>query len=174
MAPSPKRRRTLSCFAPKTGSRTEDVPFSGRRIAEKELVDFRNFEKEVLNQPIEEIYEGDYAVFKGHLYSKPKNLPSLQGLKVIKSGWYLGELKKNRFEPSQSLAMGLRAEHVKEPIVFTPDDERLHRYLRGETLHLEGQKGWKLVTVDGYSLGWAKQVQGILKNAYPPGWRWLT
>lgn len=144
------------------------------RVNEKELVDFRSFEKEVLKDSIENFYDGEFALFKGHLYSKPKGLPSLQGLKVVKSGWYLGELKKNRFEPSQSLAMGLSAQDVNDPILFKPDDEQLYRYLKGETLHLEGNKGWKLIAVDGYSLGWGKQVQGILKNAYPPGWRWLT
>ncbi len=32
-------------------------------------------------------------------------------------------------------------------------------------------KGWALMTVDGYSLGWAKLAGGILKNHYPKGLR---
>ena len=35
----------------------------------------------------------------------------------------------------------------------------------------EGEKGWYLVTVDGYSLGWGKLSGGILKNHYPKGLR---
>jgi len=143
-------------------------------LSEKELVDYRAFEKEILRRPIQEMTEADFVEFKGHLYAKPKGLPSLHGLKVIKSGWYLGEMKKNRFEPSQAFAMGLEAADVAETIHFAPGDEDLVRYLKGETIHREGNKGWKLICVDNYPLGWAKQVQGILKNAYPPGWRWLT
>ncbi|MEZ4515904.1 MAG: hypothetical protein R3C44_03365 [Chloroflexota bacterium] len=30
-----------------------------------------------------------------------------------------------------------------------------------------GPNGWLLVSVDGYGLGWAKRVNGRLKNHYP-------
>lgn len=143
-------------------------------IKEKELVDFRTFEKETFTRPLQHMIAGELVSFKGHLYLRPTQLPPLKGLKIIKSGWYLGELKKNRFEPSQALAMGLRAEDVIEPIHFSTHDEDLVRYLKGETIHREGKKGWKLICVDGHPLGWAKQVQGILKNAYPPGWRLIN
>ena len=32
-------------------------------------------------------------------------------------------------------------------------------------------KGWYLVCVDGYPLGWGKLANGTLKNKYLPGWR---
>jgi NOL1/NOP2/sun family putative RNA methylase len=147
---------------------------SETKVSEKELVDFRQFEREVLHSPILEMMDGELYTFKGHLYVKSKGLPALQGIKVVKSGWYLGELKKNRFEPSQAFAMGLNPKEVKETINFSSDDEEVIRYLKGETIHRDGTKGWKLVTVDGFPLGWAKQVQGFLKNAYPPGWRLLS
>ena len=44
-------------------------------------------------------------------------------------------------------------------------------YLKGQTFPLEGEKGWYLVTVDGYSLGWGKLAGGIMKNHYPKGLR---
>jgi len=34
------------------------------------------------------------------------------------------------------------------------------------------KKGWVLVCVDGYPLGWAKYTGTSLKNKYYPGWRW--
>jgi NOL1/NOP2/fmu family ribosome biogenesis protein len=34
-------------------------------------------------------------------------------------------------------------------------------------------KGWTIVTVDGFPLGWGKLVQGQLKNHYPKGLRWV-
>jgi NOL1/NOP2/sun family putative RNA methylase len=142
--------------------------------SEKELGVFREFEQDVLTRPIVDMVKGELSIIKTHLYVRPHGLPSLQGLKVVKSGWYLGEQKKNRFEPSQALAMGLRANEVRETINFSVDDDDLIRYLKGETIHCDGIKGWRLMTVDGFPLGWAKQVQGFLKNAYPPGWRWLA
>jgi NOL1/NOP2/fmu family ribosome biogenesis protein len=57
---------------------------------------------------------------------------------------------------------------------LSADSEEVHNYLRGETLSLESAKGWVVITVDGYPLGWAKQAGGILKNHYPKGLRWLT
>jgi len=32
-------------------------------------------------------------------------------------------------------------------------------------------KGWQLIAVEGYSLGWAKASGGMLKNHYPKGLR---
>ena len=56
------------------------------------------------------------------------------------------------------------------------EDERIFRYLKGETLDVGAltsakEKGWRLVCVDGYPLGWGKLSGGLLKNKYLPGWR---
>ena len=34
-------------------------------------------------------------------------------------------------------------------------------------------KGWQLVCVDGFALGWGKLSGGTLKNKYCTGWRWM-
>ena len=34
-----------------------------------------------------------------------------------------------------------------------------------------GEKGWTLVLVDGYPVGWGKLAGGMLKNHYPKGLR---
>jgi NOL1/NOP2/sun family putative RNA methylase len=141
---------------------------------ERKLADFRRFESELFLKPVEEMADGALVLYKNHLSLKPKGLPDLQGLKVVRSGWYLGEIKKNRFEPSQALAMGLNPKEVQQTVSFSAEDEALMRYLKGETLAMKGEKGWKLVCVDRFPLGWAKQVEGMLKNEYPPAWRWLA
>ena len=46
----------------------------------------------------------------------------------------MGEFKKKRFEPSQPFALVLRAQDFDQVLDFPADDERLQRYLRGETL----------------------------------------
>ena len=72
--------------------------------------------------------------------------------------------------------MNLSKEECSKCIDLSVDDERVTRYLKGETLDVddlvsEKEKGWYLVCVDGYPLGWGKLSRGTLKNKYLPGWR---
>lgn len=53
------------------------------------------------------------------------------------------------------------------------------KYLKGETLEVEDiikrpKKGWQLICVDGYPLGFAKANHTTLKNKYLAGWRWQS
>lgn len=105
------------------------------------------------------------------LYFIPDTFPSVRGLRILRCGLYIGELKKNRFEPSQSLAMALKKEEYTNVIDLSADDERVIKYLKGETIEAEGSNGWALVCVDSYPLGWGKLNNGVLKNKYLPGWR---
>lgn len=45
---------------------------------------------------------------EGRVYYMPEGMPGLKGIRVLRSGLLMGELKKNRFEPSQALAMNLK------------------------------------------------------------------
>ncbi len=110
------------------------------------------------------------------VYAVPEGTESVRGLKFLRNGLLLGELKKNRFEPSQPLAMALKQEEYEATLNLSAEDERVRRYLKGETLLIEEgeckrKKGWQLVCVDGYPLGWGKLVNGVLKNKYLSGWR---
>ncbi len=113
--------------------------------------------------------------FKNHLYQLPQDLPDLSGIKVMRFGWYLGELKKKRFEPSQAMAMALTREEFAQSVNFQAQDQQVIRYLKGETIEgVENQAGWTAVCVDGFPLGWAKAQGTILKNHYFKGWRWQS
>ena len=46
-------------------------------------------------------------------------------------------------------------------------------YLRGEVVPSK-QRGWCLVTLDGYAIGWGKGDGNVLKNHYPKGLRLKT
>ena len=116
----------------------------------------------------------------GMLYYMPEEMPDVRGLRFLRSGLFLGEVKKKRFEPSQSLAMALRAGEYKKVIDLSAQDDRVFRYLKGETLVLDGEDAaaagkqagaYVLVCVDGYPLGWGKLIGCTLKNKYHPGWR---
>lgn len=113
------------------------------------------------------------------VYYMPEGLPDIRGIRFLRTGLLLGEIKKNRFEPSQALAMYLSGTDFNDILNFSSRDERVIRYLKGETLDVDDlvtgrQKGWHLVCVDGYSLGWGKLSAGTLKNKYLPGWRWQS
>ena len=112
----------------------------------------------------------------GMVYYMPKELPKMRGLRFLRSGLFVGEMKKKRFEPSQSLAMALRAKDYKNCLRLSVNDERVVRYLKGETLVLTDEEaaakdGWQLVCVEDYPLGWGKKNKHNLKNKYHSGWR---
>lgn len=135
---------------------------------------------EELSLFLEELYisfESSRIDIRGEkVYYMPENLPDMRGVRFLRTGLFMGELKKKRFEPSQALAMYLKKDECKKSIDFSSEDERIFRYLKGETLEVEdlaGTKaeGWHLVCVDSYPLGWGKLSRGTLKNKYLPGWR---
>ena len=118
-------------------------------------------------------------LYSEKVYYMPEDIPNVKGIRFLRTGLYLGDLKKNRFEPSQSLAMCLKKEEYKNTVNLTVDDERVIKYLKGETIDVDDivspkAKGWQLVLVDGYPLGWGKLANGTLKNKYLPGWRWQS
>lgn len=117
-----------------------------------------------------------FEIRGGRVYYMPDGLPDVRGIRFLRTGLLLGELKKNRFEPSQAFAMSLKKEEYRRTIDFSAEDERITRYLKGETLEVTDQvqpsdKGWYLVCVDSFPLGWGKLSCGTLKNKYLPGWR---
>lgn len=113
------------------------------------------------------------------VYYMPSGLPDMKGIRFLRSGLLFGELKKNRFEPSQALAMCLKKEEYAYVLDFSLLDERVNKYLKGDTLDVEDMvpanaKGWYLVCVDGYPLGFGKLSNQTLKNKYLPGWRKMS
>lgn len=112
-----------------------------------------------------------YLKFGEQLYRIPEGMPSVKGLKVLRPGLHLGTAKKGRFEPSHALALTLHAADVLHTMDLPSDGREIRGYLNGETFPAQGEKGWYLITVDGYSTGWGKLAGGIMKNHYPKGLR---
>jgi NOL1/NOP2/sun family putative RNA methylase len=109
------------------------------------------------------------------LYLLPEGLPRLKGLRIMRQGLLLGEMKKNRFEPSQALACVLKAEEYMKLIEFKENNSDVIKYLKCETIQAcsEFEDGYHLVCVDSHPLGWGKLSGTTLKNKYFPGWRWM-
>lgn len=114
---------------------------------------------------------GPYLRFGDHVYQVLEDLPLLQGLRVVRPGWHLGELRKGRFIPSHALALSLRPEEVQRCLHLSAGIPEAAAYLAGHTLATALPDGWALVCVDGFPLGWGKVSNRVLKNHYPKGLR---
>lgn len=112
-----------------------------------------------------------YLAFGEHLYLFPEQMPDIRGLKVLRPGLELGQVKKNRFIPAHGLALALKPGEAVRCMELSASGEEVFHYLRGETIPVKTDDGWCLVCVEGYSLGWGKAVNGQLKNHYPKGLR---
>ena len=145
---------------------------TGRKKLPEDLTDF-------LADIRREFDPGRFDIRADKVYYMPEGLPALNGIRFLRTGLFLGELKKKRFEPSQAFAMNLKKEEYPRIIDLPVSDERVIKYLKGETLDVEDlvspkEKGWYLVCVDGYPLGFGKLAGQVLKNKYLPGWRWQS
>lgn len=117
-------------------------------------------------------FDGPFVLFGDQLYQLPDGCPSLDQLKVLRPGWHLGTVKKGRFEPSHALALSLAPGEWQRSVDLSADGAEVGRYLGGEALSVDrSDRGWTVVTVDGYPLGWGKLADGQLKNHYPKGLR---
>lgn len=138
-----------------------DIPMSST----KEIPELTAF----LNDTFKNAPKGNILVIRDEVYFTPIDTSALRGLHIVRSGLHLGTLKKNRFEPSHALSLASKAEDLIR--VYDTDEREILLYLRGETLNTNGNNGWTLVTHKGYSVGWGKVSNGILKNHYPKGLR---
>lgn len=139
-----------------------------KTVSDKELCDYKTFLSETLNCPND--YLGNIILFKERLCLLPDIAININGLKVERVGLELGELKKNRFEPSHSLALALSPSEVRNSHNLT-DVSKMSSYIGGESFPLDAPKGWYLICVSGFSLAWGKCAGGIMKNHYPKGLR---
>lgn len=154
------------------------MEFKKVKLAE-ELTDF-------LSMISTEFEEERIQMVEERAYLVPDLANDYGKLHKLRVGLLLGEVKKNRFEPSQALAMALKKDEFSQTINLSAQDERVIKYLKGETLDFIDQdgtalkdmdgnapkEGWNLVCVDGYPLGWGKMTNYTLKNKYHAGWRW--
>ena len=112
--------------------------------------------------------EGKAILFGQNLFWAPLDLPQLRGLKVLRPGLELGEVKKGRFEPAHALALWLK--NCKNTVSYAAESGEIKAYLHGDVVP-GAVKGWCLVAVDGYSIGWGKGDGNQIKNHYPKGLR---
>lgn len=134
------------------------------------------FEKFLKDGGVEISFDPKRLMLQGdHLSYLPEVMPELGRLRRMRTGWYLGDIKKKRFEPSGFFARAMKPEECSHWMDLKLSDARVVKYLKCETLEVpeELESGWYIVGVEGYALGWGKVSGGTLKNKYPSGWRWM-
>lgn len=156
-------------FVAKMRKRGEAKRWNGKVATSNVSKAMRRDYETFINHIIQTTIDGTLYAFGTHIFALPYLCPRLDGLKVVRPGLHIGEWKKNRFEPNHALAMALTKQQVQAHLPLTLEESI--RYMKGETLQTNGDRGWILITIDGYPLGWGKEVKGVVKNFYPKGLR---
>ncbi len=102
----------------------------------------------------------------------PEGLPDISGLNVLRAGVLLATNKGSILEPAHAAFMAAKAEELRTKIDFSCDSKEILAYLKGEEISVpEDMCGYVGVCVDGIVAGYAKAINGRLKNKYPKGLR---
>jgi NOL1/NOP2/sun family putative RNA methylase len=119
---------------------------------------------------------GVYPVHDGRVFLPPATLPGKANrTHVLRAGVLAGEWDKNagRFTPAHALAMAYPASAFQRTVSL--EGRELIRFFSGETVPCDpALSGWCAVTALGWSIGWGKAVQGVLKNHIPKGLRFYS
>lgn len=121
-----------------------------------------------------DLTKGNFEIINDKVYFVYYHNLNLNKVRTIRSGLLVGIIKNKRFEPSTALALTLKKEQFKQVVDLKVDDLRVIKYLKGETIEVKEYafQGYVLICVDGYSLGFGKVNNGILKNMYEVKFRW--
>ena len=119
---------------------------------------------------------GAYPLHDGRVFLPPAKLPEKANrTHVLRAGVLAGEWDKNagRFTPAHALAMAYPASSFQRTVPL--EGRELIRFFSGETVPCDPAfSGWCAVTALGWSIGWGKAVQGVLKNHIPKGLRFYS
>ena len=144
----------------------------------------KEFLGEILAEEAENLTDIPLVIHGSGIFRIPFDENLFGRLKIVKTGLYIGDIRitsgKTLFSPSNSIALSLDTEKVRKDsyISLAPDDERVTRYLKGETISVpdvEGIKnsGYVVIGVGKYPLGLGKISGSTIKNLYPKAWRMM-
>lgn len=157
----------------------DDAEF-GKAVKEQKYAKFSSEEESLLKDFLADTVPGLDAPmermvkFGDRVFLMPVGSPAFNStkVKILRAGLALGTFKKKRFEPDHALALAVKPDQAKRTYALDLKSEWAG-YIHGETITkpLDFDKGFVLITAGGNGVGWAKYVNGQLKNFYPKGLR---
>ncbi len=111
-----------------------------------------------------------YYIDKERVYGMDVPFVDFKKVKVLRQGVYLGDVVKNRFEPSHSFYMVADLDY-KRKVNVTLDE--MDCFMHGEVLQKECEKGYVAVCYEGHPFGFGKSDGKQIKNKIPKGLRLL-
>lgn len=146
-----EEREVGCCFA-------EDISVNSKKIV-----------SEFLNENFEKIPQGVLFEKNNLIYLVPAAVPQIKG-DVLRYGLLVGEIRKNRLEPSHALfaAFGVVPKRI---INLSLNDPRIYKFLKGEEIPADGENGYTAIYVENVPLSFGKCSAGRLTNRYPKGLR---
>lgn len=113
------------------------------------------------------------VVNKDKLYADTAALPDLSGVNVLRRGVLLGEIKRNRIEPCHHAFSAAKPGDCRRSVSFSCDSAEIKKFLHGEEISVQSEKGFCAVCVEGITVGFGKSSGSTIKNKYPKGLRTL-
>ncbi|MGN6435508.1 MAG: methyltransferase RsmF C-terminal domain-like protein [Agriterribacter sp.] len=143
----------------------------------KKLLNVGRQEQKALSDWIVDAAKNDYILLEEEILAFDKNWSEdisvlMQWLYVKKAGIRMGKLIRNELIPDHELALSrLLAPDVNKAVLHL---EGALQYLRKLDITAEAvQKGWAVVTFNGFRLGWIKVLPNRVNNYYPQRFRIL-
>ncbi len=121
---------------------------------------YRAFEKQYMNIS----FDGKFVQHEDSLFLVNDKLIDLKKTRIMRSGFLLGDIKNNKFKPSQNLASALNATTFKNCVNLKKDDPTVSKYLKGETIMQLCEDGFVLICIEGFSLGFGISKDNKIKN----------
>ncbi len=150
-----------------------------KKVSRDAVSSFDAFVRTDLTQDSQSVLSGVIYAFGDNLYLGSSDMARIATtttssgrIRIERAGLHLGEVRKGRFIPSHALALMLKPQMCVRVENIPVDDLRIGDYMAGESICCDSvHDGYTLVAFDGYSAGWGKAKNGILKNHYPKGLR---
>lgn len=160
---------------------------SGRKIRHCDFASFADLPDSIksftgiLSDEYRAVFEQKRFVINkdGHIFMVPEHGQTVydKNIRYLRTGLCIGNVQKNgRFSPHTAFALSLGYNDFKNHLNLSVTDQKVIKYLKGETLVFSEsgfkdiQKGYVLVCVDSYPLGFGYSDGNKIKNLYEKGW----
>lgn len=131
---------------------------------------YLDFEEKSLNIKM----EGNFLIKENKIYLEVFDRKVKSKMRIVRNGLFLGEIKNNIFNVSSAFIRHLKYDDCKNIINFSIDDERLKKYLKGETIYIDGIKdGDYIICIENMTVGLGKIKDAKMKNMYNKNWRMI-